>query len=73
MGTPEAPNYRWYPTVVTLGDEPGRVLVVDGYLDEFPNGGSVPGYMEIYSESTDTFSRVWGPGGPGGPCGPSGN
>ena len=55
MGTPLSPINRWYPTVVTLGDEPGRVLVVDG----------IPSRMEIYSESTDSFSPVWGPGGMG--------
>ncbi len=55
MGTPDTPIDRWYPTVVTLGDEPGRVLVVDG----------IPSRMEIYSELTDSFSPVWGPGGMG--------
>ena len=46
---------RWYPTTLTLGDDSGRVLVVDGR----------PSQMEIYDESTDSFSRVWGPGGEG--------
>lgn len=50
---------RWYPTCVTMGDEPGRVLVV--------NGASGNGPMEMYFEATDRFERVWGPGGPGGP------
>lgn len=46
---------RWYPTVLTLGDEPGRALVVSGWqsnlLDTAPQ-------MEIYSETTDSFSLV---------------
>jgi hypothetical protein len=49
---------RWYPTLVTMGDAPGRVLVVSG-ID-----GIVP-QMEMYLESSDRFERVWGPGGPG--------
>ncbi len=39
---------RWYPTTLTLGDDSGRVLVVDGS----------PSRMEIYSESTDSFDTV---------------
>lgn len=39
---------RWYPTCVTLGDEPGRVLIASGF----------PAQMEIYSEATGTFSQV---------------
>lgn len=54
---------RWYPTVVTLGDDSGRVLVADGSL---ANGGATVTAVEIYSESTDSFVRVFGPlGGPG--------
>lgn len=49
---------RWYPTTLTLGDDSGRVLVVDGRLSQ----------MEIYNESTDSFSPVWGPGGIGDPA-----
>ncbi|MCZ6673503.1 MAG: DUF1929 domain-containing protein [Verrucomicrobia bacterium] len=39
---------RWYPTVVTLGDDPGRSLIASGY----------PAEMEIYSENTGTYSLV---------------
>lgn len=54
---------RWYPTLVTLGDDSGRVLVVDGSLS---NGAAAVTAVEIYSESSDSFVRVFGPlGGPG--------
>jgi len=54
---------RWYPTLVTLGDDSGRVLVVDGSLS---NGAAAVTAVEIYSESSDSFDRVFGPlGGPG--------
>lgn len=53
---------RWYPTTVTLGDDSGRVLVVNGALSNSPTAVSE---VEIYSESSDSFSRVWGPTGPG--------
>ncbi len=49
---------RWYPTLVTMGDEPGRVLVVDG-ID-----GTVS-QMEVYFETSDSFRPVWGPAGEG--------
>jgi hypothetical protein len=53
---------RWYPTLVTLGDDTGRVLVVDGSLS---NGGAAVTAVEVYSESSDSFDRVFGPlGGP---------
>ena len=48
---------RWYPTVLTLGDETGptglsgRSLVAGGQ-----SGGGAS--MEVYSEATDTFSVV---------------
>lgn len=60
-------NYeRWYPTGVTLGDEPGRVLVASGNLSTLtcgspgttPSPTLVPMPMEIYSESTGKFSKV---------------
>ncbi len=38
---------RWYPTLVTLGDEPGRVLIA-----------SDRNRMEIYEEATGTFALV---------------
>ena len=50
---------RWYPTAVTLGDESpgdprsGRVLVGAGVL-----GAGSPPVIDIYSESTDTFTPV---------------
>lgn len=53
MGTPTTPNKRWYPTCVTLGDEPGRVLIASGG----------PSQMEIYAESTDSFLPVTVTGG----------
>ena len=40
---------RWYPTAVALGDEPGRVLVTCGHGH---------GQMDIYDESTDTFTPL---------------
>jgi len=42
---------RWYPTVVTLGEEPGQVLVASGATA----GGN---QMEIYSETTDAFTLI---------------
>ena len=44
---------RWYPTCVTQGDEPGRVLIASGR----------PTQMEIYSESSGTFTLVTATGG----------
>ena len=38
---------RWYPTLVTLGDVPGRILIA-----------SDNNRMEIYEEATGTFSLV---------------
>ena len=54
--------YRWYPTLVTLGDSPGRILVVSGDQDSAPGEAE---QMEIYMQNTDRFELVWGPGGPG--------
>ena len=56
-------NARWYPTVVSLGDDSGRVLVASG--STVSNGLTPVPEMEIYSESTNSFTRVWGPAGPG--------
>jgi hypothetical protein len=53
---------RWYPTCVTLGDDSGRVLVVGGSAF---NGGAAISPMEIYNESSNTFTPVYGPAGPG--------
>lgn len=53
--------FRWYPTLITMGDEPGRVLVVSG--DD--TGGTDVRQMEVYMETTDRFELVWGPGGVG--------
>jgi hypothetical protein len=44
---------RWYPTVVTLGDQPGRVLIVSGWAN-----ATNQGKMEIYSEQSGTFTEV---------------
>jgi hypothetical protein len=63
-GTPgngDMAYYRWYPTLVTMGDEPGRVLVVSG--DD--TGGSDVTQPEVYYETSDRFEPVWGPGGVG--------
>lgn len=46
---------RWYPTVLTLGDEPGRVLVISGWTGGVPMTAPL---MEIYSEATDSFTLV---------------
>jgi Galactose oxidase-like, Early set domain len=54
---------RWYPTCVKLGDDSGRVLVVGG--TNVSNAGTAVPQMEIYNESSDTFTRVWGPAGMG--------
>lgn len=53
--------FRWYPTLINLGNEPARLLVVSG--DD--TGGSDVAQMELYSETSDRFERVWGPGGIG--------
>lgn len=53
--------YRWYPTLVTMGDDPGRVLVVSG--DD--TGGNDVHQLEMYMETSDRFEMVWGPGGTG--------
>lgn len=45
---------RWYPTLVTLGDEPGRVLVAAGSMGRT---GPAP-RMEVYSETTDSFETT---------------
>jgi hypothetical protein len=50
---------RWYPTLVTLGDRPGKVLVVSG------RNGTDVAQMEVYFESSDSFEPVWGPAGVG--------
>lgn len=63
-GTPgdgDMAYFRWYPTLVTMGDEPGRVLVVSG---DDTSGNDVR-QMEVYMETTDRFERVWGPAGTG--------
>jgi hypothetical protein len=58
---------RWYPTVVTLGDEPGRALVVSGWTGGNP---STAPRMEIYSETTDSFTLVATSGPAGEKTGP---
>src|SRR6266566_4586603 len=46
---------RWYPTVVTLGDQSGHALIASGWMD---GGGSTPPQMEIYSQTSDAFTPV---------------
>ena len=61
-GTPgngDMAYFRWYPTLVTMGDEPGRVLVVSG--DD--TSGTDVRQMEMYMETSDRFELVWGPAG----------
>ncbi len=53
-------EYRWYPTLINLGDQPGRILAVSG-LD----GGSDVEQPEMYIENSGVFEKVWGPGGVG--------
>lgn len=63
-GTPgngDMTYFRWYPTLVTMGDEPGRVLVVSG---DDTSGADVR-QMEMYMETLDRFELVWGLRGPG--------
>ena len=48
-------NARWYPTYLTLGDDSRRVLVVGGST---ANGGPAISPMEIYNESSNTFTLV---------------
>ncbi len=43
---------RWYPTVVTLGDDSGRVFIASGWPS------ATNSKMEIYSEQTGTFTDV---------------
>lgn len=48
---------RWYPTLVTLGDVPGRVLIASD--DNLTAPADNP--MEIYEEATGKFSLVTAP------------
>ena len=50
---------RWYPTVVSLGDEPGRSLIASGSLATLGCGTTgTPMAMEMYTESTGKFTRI---------------
>lgn len=63
-GTPgngDMSYFRWYPTLVTMGDQPGRVLVISG---DDTSGNDVQ-QMEMYMETSDRFELVWGAGGTG--------
>jgi len=53
--------FRWYPTLVNLGDQPGRIFVSSGQ----DSGGSEVPQPEMYIENTGGFVPVWGPGGEG--------
>jgi len=46
---------RWYPTLVTLPDQPGKIMVAGGMTDPF---GALSGFMDVYSESTDRFEPI---------------
>jgi hypothetical protein len=46
---------RWYPTLVTLGHEPSRVLIASGWMEV---GDDPAPQMEIYSEVTNRFELV---------------
>ena len=57
---------RWYPTLVNVGDEPGRVLVASGdntanRTCSAPGPGLPPMQMEIYSEQSGKFELVTTP------------
>ncbi len=57
---------RWYPTLVNLGDEPGRVLVASGDNSSNrtcnpPASPPPPMQMEIFSEQTEKFELVTTP------------
>lgn len=63
-GTPgngDMAYFRWYPTLIMMGDEPGRVLVVSG---DDTSGNDVR-QMEMYMETSDRFELAWGPAGVG--------
>ncbi len=50
---------RWYPTVISLGDEPGRSLIASGNRATLGCGTTgTPMPMEIYSESSGTFTSI---------------
>ena len=53
-------EYRWYPTLINLADQPGRILAVSGL-----GGGSDVEQPEMYIENSGVFEKVWGPGGVG--------
>lgn len=53
-------EFRWYPTLVNLGDQSGRILAVSGLT-----GGSDVAQPEVYLQDSGIFERVWGPGGVG--------
>ncbi len=64
-------HQRWYPTVVTLGDEPARALVISGWTGGYTGGlPTTAPQMEIYSESTDSFTLVTAAGPVGEKVGP---
>jgi len=48
---------RWYPTAISLGDDSGRVLIVNGWKDN----SVFSKQMETYNEITGTFSKITGP------------
>ena len=46
-------EFRWYPTLVNLGDQSGRILTVSGLT-----GGTDVEQPEMYLEDSATFERV---------------
>jgi hypothetical protein len=53
-------EFRWYPTLINLGDQPGRILAVSGL-----SGGTDVEQPELYLEDSGVFEKVWGPSGIG--------
>ena len=54
---------RWYPTLVNVGDEPGRVLIASGDLDSLlsPGGPQDAMQMEVFNESSGSFDLITTP------------
>ncbi|MFV2015245.1 MAG: galactose oxidase-like domain-containing protein, partial [Candidatus Heimdallarchaeota archaeon] len=56
---------RWYPTVLNLGEEPGRILIASGDISNFPLCNILnpevnpPMKIEIYSENTGKFEYLY--------------
>src|SRR3546814_14368225 len=46
--------HRWYPTLVTLWDEPGRALVVSGA----DTGGADVNHKEVYLQTSNRRNQI---------------